>query len=175
MVLTLALQRDTDTAYVDQVLRHELTHMVTDNLPAVPPTWLVEGAAEYTASRVSPHGRVDGVSSLQQRGLTQAQWRGLRNGTFRLVLRTQPDSFYAGTNGQVSDAYTSAWFTCLYIADHYGEATLRRLYDRAAEDAITDSLAAAETDSLAEVLHTTRAKLIRSASSYARGLRRHFV
>ena len=31
----------------------------------------------------------------------------------------------------VDERYNSAFITCLYIADHYGEATLRRLYEQA--------------------------------------------
>ena len=41
------------------------------------------------------------------------------------------DGFYTGSEKVVDERYNSAFITCLYIADHYGEATLRRLYEQA--------------------------------------------
>jgi hypothetical protein len=176
MVLTPALVKSKDAGYVEQVLRHELTHVVTDRIgTGTPPVWLVEGIAEYTASRVVHGSSVDGVTSLQRRGLTSSQWRRLKQGRFSLVLPTDHGEFYRGTNDQVADAYTSAWFTCLYIADHYGERRLRELFQRAADLAGDSSPDVADARALREVLHTSHAALGKAATGYARSLRRHFV
>lgn len=175
MVLTPALIRSKDKGYVDQVLTHELTHVLTDRLGSGPaPVWLVEGAAEYTAVR-SGGSSVDGVSALQQRGLTTGEWKRLRSGSYRLTLPTDHRQFYAGDSETVADHYTSAWFTCLYIADHYGEKKLVRLYTRAAELSGSGSPEQAEAKALEEVLGTDRAALVKAASSYARSTRRKFT
>jgi hypothetical protein len=175
MVLTPALVRSKDTQYVEQVLKHELTHVVTNRISTGEmPIWMVEGIAEYTAAR-SSGGTVDGVTALDRRGLTTSQWRRLRQNKYRMVLPIAHEVFYQGNSDQVGDSYASAWFACLYIADHYGEKRLKALYRRTAELAGTGTAAQAEADALREVLKIDHARLVKDATSYARTLRKRFV
>ena len=118
---------------------------------------------------------VDGVGSLAIHGLPRPAWAQLRNGTWKPLLVVDDASFYAGSTEHVSAAYTTAWLTCLYIADHYGEATLRQLYAAAAARPATESQASSETAVLRSVLHTDRKHLLVAVTTYAKGLRRHFV
>ena len=175
MVLTPALVRSDDTGYVEQVLKHELTHVVTNRISTGElPVWMVEGIAEYTAVR-SGGSSVDGAAALARRGLSNSQWRRLKQGKYRMVLPTAHEVFYQGSSEQVGDSYTSAWFACLFIADHYGEKRLQQLYRRTAELAATGSPASAEAAALREVLDTDHAGLIKDATRYARSVRKRFV
>jgi hypothetical protein len=172
VVLSPALLDNPDRAEVDLTLRHELTHVVTEGLGS-PPVWVVEGAAEYTAARVIRGGRVSGVGAMARRGMTAQEWRSLRDGTFSVVLPTEADDFYSGSFGKVDDAYTSAWLAMLYIADHWGEATMRRFYTELAHS--SDDPADAEEQAIHDVLRTTHARLVAAVDRYARGLRRSFA
>ncbi len=165
-----------DDAYARAVLRHELTHVA---LAAVgdrrPPTWLVEGVAEYTGFRHVGASGVDAVAALAERGLRRETWTQLKAGSWKPRLVSADDAFYTGSEAQVDDAYTTAWFTCLYIADHYGESKLRALYQAAATATAARSDAQAEADALRSVLHLTRSQLQTRVRSYARQLRGNFV
>ena len=72
-------------------------------------------------------------------------------------------------------AYTDSWLTCLYIAAHYGEDYLFRLYRAAAAAPPGQDPAVTEAAVLRSVLTTDRATLIRGASAYARTLRSNFT
>lgn len=167
---------DASDAYSRPVLRHELTHValagVGDRRPS---TWLVEGAAEYTGfRRLTGSGAVNGVGALARRGLSRDTWSRLKQGTWKSRLISD-DNFYTGTETEVDDAYTTAWFTCLYIADHFGEAKLRDLYTTMATSPESLSDTEAETAALKEVLSLDRSTLQTRVRSYARRLRTNFV
>jgi hypothetical protein len=165
-----------DDAYTEAVLRHELTHVALALETGVrPPAWLVEGVAEYTGFRVITGGKVDGIGALAQRGLRKDTWAQLKRGTWKPSLVAGDDEFYAGNEATVDNAYTSAWFTCLYIADHYGEATLRALYTAATAQPQGQTQDQVEAAALSSVLHTDRASLLTATRTYARSLRSHFV
>jgi hypothetical protein len=165
-----------DDTYTQAVLRHELTHVAlalegSDR----PPAWLVEGAAEYTGFRAVNGKTVDGVEALAQRGLRKDTWAQLKRGTWKPSLVAADDTFYAGSEIAVDNNYTTAWFTCLYIADHYGEAKLRALYAAAAKQPEGQTQEEVEAAVLKSVLHTDRATLVAATKSYARSTRSHFV
>jgi hypothetical protein len=115
-----------------QVLRHEVTHVATAGLGNGVASWLTEGAAEYTGfARHTGDGGLDATTTLGRHGLTSAEVSATLRGTWRPTLLDAAD-FYAGSAGAVDEHYDSAFITCLYIADRYGEPTLRRFYERAA-------------------------------------------
>jgi len=78
--------------------------------------------------------------------------------------------FFRGSAAQQADAYTSAWLTCLYIADHYGQEALRALFDAAAQADWCATPAQVEREVLSTVLRTDRAGLARAVKVYARSL-----
>jgi hypothetical protein len=156
------------------VIRHELTHMATFGR-AEAPAWVSEGAAEYTAYRsISGSASVDGVEALDDRGLPLPMWAELKRSSYEPVLEIEHDVFYAGSAREVGEKYADAWFAALYIADTYGESTLRRFMARASDPA-QPTIAAREKVALAEVLDTDRESFQQAVSTYARDLRQNFV
>jgi hypothetical protein len=165
-----------DDAYTEAVLRHELTHVALALEPGLrAPAWMVEGVAEYTGFRTLSGGKVDGVAALAQRGLRKDTWTQLKRGTWKPSLVSGDDEFYAGSEATVDNDYTTAWFTCLYIADHYGEATLRALYAAATAQPAGQTQDQVETAAIRSVLHADRATLLSATRTYAHTLRSHFV
>lgn len=164
-----------DTAEARAVLRHELTHVAfsAEGGESVP-SWLVEGIAEYTGYRTGG-ASVDGVGALGKRGLPRATWTQLRRGTWKPTLVVEPSEFYGGSAEHVAATYTTAWLTCMYIADRYGEQALAKLYRAAGKAPAEDDPEAVEAAILKSVLKTDRAKLSRGTTSYARRIRSRFV
>jgi hypothetical protein len=166
MVLTPYLLERTRSGSVD-VLRHEMTHVATARLGGHVPAWLVEGAAEYTGfARRNGAGDLDPTTTFGRHGLTATEVSSTADGRWRPTLLDRRD-FYTGSESAVDEHYNSAFITCLYIADHYGDAALRRLYERSA--------GTTEAAALSQVLHTTRGRLVRAVGGYAAGLRRRLV
>jgi hypothetical protein len=165
-----------DDGHIQSVLRHQLTHVALALEGSHrPPAWLVAGAAEYTGFRQVSGGSVDGVGALSTRGLRKEIWAQLKRGTWKPNLVATDDEFYAGSEPGEGNAYATAWFTCLYIAEHYGEARLRALYAEAARQPAGQSQEQTEAAALRSVLHTDRATLLAATTDYAHGLRGHFV
>ena len=156
------------------VVRHELTHVATAMRGKQAPSWLSEGAAEYTAYRVlRSSGRANGVEALHRRGLPRQLWSDLRKSSYRPDLVTDHAYFYGGTSDEVDRRYSDSWFAALYIADTYGEATLRAFYEKATDPAYAGP-AAREEVALRTVLNTDRATFVKRVGEYARALRRNF-
>ena len=129
MVLTPYLLERTRSGSVD-VLRHEMTHVATARLGGHVPAWLVEGAAEYTGP---PAGTGPATSTRRppSAGTGSPPRRCPRPPTAAGAPRcSDRRGFYTGSESAVDEHYNSAFITCLYIADHYGDAALRRLYER---------------------------------------------
>jgi hypothetical protein len=165
-----------DDSSTRAVLRHELTHVALAlEGRHRPPAWLVEGVAEYTGFRQISGGSVDGVGALANRGLRKELWAQLKRGAWKPNLIVTDSEFYAGSGSGVDNAYTTAWFTCLYIADHYGEAKLRALYTEAAQQPSEQGQEQVEAAVLKSVLDTDRATLLAATKAYAYSLRSHFV
>lgn len=104
--------RDKDNA---DLLTHEVTHVATQERTLVgTPEWLSEGAAEYTAYRYLRPFAVDLPRSLQRQVSTGS-----------VALPTY--EFY---QRQVDANYIAGFLACAYVAQEYGEPTLRRMYAR---------------------------------------------
>ena len=109
------LPGDMDSAYT---LTHEVAHVATQRWTwAGAPAWLVEGAAEYTATRSQP-----GLPVL----LPPSLRRQVANGSVYLPTY----DFY---ERQVAAHYVVGYLACAYISDRFGESTLRRYYRELAE------------------------------------------
>ena len=93
------------------VLRHELFHYAAraDTAPDAP-RWLTEGVADFVARPATPR-----PGPAQAGGLAQ--------------LPTDADLDTEGATRTL--AYDRAWWFTRFVADRYGTATLRRLYERA--------------------------------------------
>jgi hypothetical protein len=165
MVVTPYLLASPRSGYSD-ILRHELTHVATAAFSQRVPVWLVEGAAEYTGFARRSGTTLDATRTLGEHGLTSAEVSATARGTWRPTL-VEGHGFYAGSEKAVDERYNSAFITCLYIADHYGEARLRLLYEQAHRGG--------ERQILRQVLHTDRAHLIAAAGAYATTLRQRLV
>lgn len=148
----------------DAVLRHEVTHVALA-LDAVsePPTWVVEGLAEYVAYRTLRRGRLDPVAALDRRGLSTATWDALSEGAWTPRLFAAPGEFYSGSNAEVAQAYTDAWLTCLFVADEFGEQALFSLHAAGDDEAAVSS-----------VLGISRKELVERTARYAGDLRARF-
>ncbi len=177
MVVTPYLLEEADPVEYVDVLRHELTHVATAEISPGLPVWLVEGAAEYTSfARGTGRGAPDAATVFERRGRSATVEERMEEGTWRPSLERGP-RFYSGTDEAVDGAYDSAFVTCLFIADRYGERALRRLYERAAEIALQNRLQPAVTEiteetALREVLRTDRRRLTRDVARFATRLAR---
>lgn len=100
------------------VLRHELTHVATrgSTTPDVP-MWLTEGFADYVG-----YVGVDLPAGSIARKLSDS----LRAGRLPDELPAGED--FAGTSGNLSRSYESAWLACELIRERFGEQRLVRLY-----------------------------------------------
>ncbi|MDQ1294070.1 MAG: hypothetical protein QG608_1953 [Actinomycetota bacterium] len=158
-----------------RLLRHEIAHVALFRTGWGPvPTWLEEGAAEFTGWGAEAGGGVAPTAALGQRGLPESQWKALRSRKWRPTLVADSGQFYAGSGEKVGTAYASAWLTCLYIADRYGPARLRALYRATATYPGDRSAAEAEQIALRSVLNTDRAGLRSQVGAFAYELRKGF-
>jgi hypothetical protein len=180
MILTpYLLQQGNRPGYVD-ILRHEMTHVAMARVSSGVPVWLVEGAAEYTGfARRTGSGRLDATTTLGRHGLTRAEVGSTLTGSWRPTLEADT-GFYRGSEKAVDEHYNSAFITCLYIADRYGEKALRRLYERSAQLAGNSPLAgvlvaSTERAALRQVLRTDRGQLAKDVGAYATRLRQRLV
>lgn len=173
LVVTPYLLRQSD-AYSISVLRHEVTHVATDHLGRYPPAWLLEGAAEYTGFRLGGK-RVDAERTFGRHGVPPATAKAMQRGTWRPVLVTDPRQFYQGSSKAVEAAYIDSWIAALYVADRYGDATLRRLYRTAAAQPESASWAEVEAVALRTVLQTDRERFTAAVRAYGIDLRKRFA
>ena len=100
------------------VLTHELTHVATRRAtgPAVP-GWLAEGFADYVGYR-----DVDLPLALSARELRA----DIRAGKIPSALPADGD--FAGSNGDLAQAYEQAWLAVRLLADRHGQEGLLRFY-----------------------------------------------
>ena len=111
------------------VLRHELFHYAARAKTALDaPRWLTEGVADFVGRPAAPRPGPGQAASLAE-------------------LPSDADLDTAGATRSL--AYDRAWWFARYVADRYGTATLRRLYERACgpghpdvEQAVSESLGA---------------------------------
>jgi hypothetical protein len=119
------------------VLRHELFHFAAraDTAPDAP-RWLTEGVADFVARPEAPRPGPERAPALAR-------------------LPTDADLGTAGAARTL--AYDRAWWFTRFVADRYGTATLRRLYERACgtghpdvATAVSDTLGAGLPEVLAQ-------------------------
>ncbi|MGH3674868.1 MAG: peptidase [Mycobacterium sp.] len=118
------------------VLRHELFHFAARADTALDaPRWLTEGVADFVARPEAPRPGPARAATLAQ-------------------IPTDADLDTAGTARTL--AYDRAWWFTRFVADRYGTATLRRLYERACgpghpdvATAVSDTLGAGVPEVLA--------------------------
>lgn len=125
------------------VMTHELTHVATRALTKDwTPTWLAEGAADYTGYVDS--GVPAAMASVELR-------RDVRAGELPSAL---PDSAaFATTNGNLAQAYEMSWLACRMIAERYGQAKLVAFYRTVGAAPSADhSTDASTADALRQVL-----------------------
>jgi hypothetical protein len=124
------------------VLRHELFHFAAraDTAPDAP-RWLTEGVADFVARPAAPRPGPERAAEMA-------------------VLPSDADLETVGRTRTL--AYDRAWWFTRFVADRYGTAALRRLYQRACgpghpgiETAVSETLVA----DLGEVLADWRAWL----------------
>lgn len=97
------------------LLTHEVTHVATqERTLSGAPEWLSEGAAAYTAYRYLRPFAVDLPTSLQR----QVSAGSVALPTYEFYQR------------RVDANYLAGFLACAYVAQEYGEPTLRRLYAR---------------------------------------------
>jgi len=152
-------------------LRHEVTHVATARTGRPVPGWLAEGAAEYTGFRLGGT-HVDALRTFAQHGLTTAATQALRRRTWTPQLLNDRASFYSGNAGEVAAGYLDGWIASLYVADRYGDAALRRLYDTAATQPAAASWDAVDAAALRAVLGTDHAHFVAAVRSYGVALYR---
>ena len=119
------------------VLRHELFHYaVRADTASDAPRWLTEGVADFVARPEAPRPGPAQAATLAR-------------------LPSDADLDTAGATRTL--AYDRAWWFSRYVADRYGTATLRRLYERACgpghpdvETAVSESLGADLDEVLAD-------------------------
>ena len=170
LVVTPYVLARTDARAVS-TLRHEVTHVATVRTGRPVAGWLAEGAAEFTGFRLGGT-RVDAARTFAAHGLTATAADQLRHGTWHPQLVVDRDAFYAGTSEAVSALYLDGWIAALYVADRYGDAVLRRLYDDEASRPTSQSWDAVDTGALHAVLGTDHAGFTESVRRYAQALYR---
>jgi hypothetical protein len=157
-------------AALDTWLRTELTHLIRwrqDMAGGALPTWMLAGAGDYTAYRAGrPTASASAVAAAY--GLEPDTVAAIRRGTWRPRLDLDPEPFAPGAAGAAAGR-DSAFLTCLYVADRFGDDKLRRLVERAADQG--DSRAAgAESAAVRAVLQTDRAHVIAQVGAWAHRL-----
>ena len=130
---------------VRSVLRHELTHVAARAKTSEDTEmWVSEGFADYSGYR-------DSGAAFVQLAPTLAAI--VAAGGPPTVLPKDEDFSAGGARSSV--AYESAWSVFAFVADRFGESTLRALYEALASGSSTDS-------AFASVLESTRAQFVAS-------------
>ncbi|OZC44783.1 hypothetical protein CH286_19755 [Rhodococcus sp. WWJCD1] len=134
---------------VRSVLRHELTHVAARARTADGTAlWVAEGFADYSGYRNS------GADSSQ---LAPTLAAIVASGGPPTVLPKDEDFGAGGARSSV--AYESAWSVFAFVADRFGEPTLRRLYEALASGPASDG----STDAaFASVLGLDRTQFVAS-------------
>lgn len=134
------------------LLRHEIAHVATASLTAPgTPTWLVEGAAEWTAYAADPSER-DVPDDVYDAGA---------NGK---LLQTLPGSvdFYTQDH-----SYDVSFLVCDYIQEQYGVGKLRELYDALSEVRSVAFSGQEQDRAIPKVLGVSTEQLVRDVNAWA--------
>jgi hypothetical protein len=135
------------------LLTHEVTHVATQSrtFPGAP-SWLAEGAAEFTAYRYLQPFTVRLPKQLS---------RQVAAGSVDLATY----DFY---NRAVTSHYVAGFLACAYINDNYGAATLRQVYRQLGRNMREVNIPQAQRKVFRRLLDTTPAQLSRDLADYAR-------
>ncbi|MBY4383063.1 hypothetical protein HQO24_15120 [Rhodococcus fascians] len=126
------------------VLRHELTHVAARAKTAEGTAlWVAEGFADYSGYRSSG-------ADFRQLAPTLASI--VAAGGPPTVLPKDEDFGAGGTRSHV--AYESAWSVFAFVADRYGESTLRRFYEALAAGPGSDGVVDAAITSVLSLSRT---------------------
>jgi hypothetical protein len=100
------------------VITHEETHVASRSATgSLEPTWLVEGLADYVGfldTDISP--------TVAAHELKDDLDAGRRLGSL------PSDASYSGGNKRLAQMYDESWLACRFIAQHWGQSALVRLY-----------------------------------------------
>lgn len=134
------------------LLTHEVTHVATlsRTFPGAP-TWLAEGAAEFTAYRYLRPFEVRLPPPLR---------REVAAGSVELPTY----DFY---QRDVTAHYIAGFLACAYIYDEYGAATLRQVYRRLGRNVREALIPQAQRKVFRQLLDTTPARFSRDLADFA--------
>jgi hypothetical protein len=137
------------------VITHELTHVASRAATGrLVPDWLIEGLADYVGFRetgVPPTIAAHALKVYLDAGHS--------------VPGLPQDTAYDGSNKQLSMSYDESWLACRFIAEHWGQSALVRLY-RAVGATKAGSQRAATESGLHDVLHISLATFTREWQRY---------
>jgi hypothetical protein len=137
------------------VMTHEITHVASRAAGGrYLSEWLTEGFADYVGFRetgIAPTTAAHALKVYLDAG--------------HAVPGLPADSAYDGANKNLSMAYDESWLACRFVADHWGQAALVRLY-RAVGAVTTGSEQSATETGLRGVLHTSLAAFTRGWQHY---------
>jgi hypothetical protein len=137
------------------VITHEITHVASRSATGpLTPDWLIEGLADYAGYRevnVTPR-----IAAAELKTYLDAGHR---------LTGLPSDEAYAGTNKHLDRTYDQSWLACRFIAEHWGQPTLIRLY-RAVGAAASGSSATATKAGVRAVLHESLPAFVGQWESY---------
>jgi hypothetical protein len=141
------------SSYLPALLRHEVTHVATSRwTEAGAPTWLVEGAAEYTAYRENPYGR----------RFPKSVFTSAAKGHLLDALPTN-SQFYKQSTG-----YDRTFLLCYYIKVKYGEGKLVTLYRTVGDITKDTKTAASVKKDIPKVLGISQKQLLINFNAWAK-------
>jgi hypothetical protein len=137
------------------VMAHEITHVASRTLTGpLMPDWLIEGLADYVGYRETGVPPTVGAHELKS-------W--LDGGHHLSSLPS--DAAYNGANKYLGLAYDESWLAARYVAEHWNQATLVRLY-RAVGSTLSGSQTSATDTGLRKVLHVSLATFTKQWRGY---------
>jgi hypothetical protein len=158
------------TTYDDPWTRRELRYALTygaliDDGGAYVPAWMRHGVGLYASTRTGG-GAVDALAALDARPPSDPTLARIRRGGWLPSLPLV--GFAAGSDARTEAELDSAWFGWLYVADTFGEAKVRALWQAAtAGNGYLDDTAQM---ALASALDMSKATFEKNVAAYARRL-----
>jgi hypothetical protein len=137
------------------VITHEATHVASRSATgALEPTWLIEGLADYVGFLETGISPTIGAHELK-----------VDIDAGRHVGGLPTDSAYNGDNKRLAQMYDESWLAGRFIAQHWGQSALVRLY-RAVGAVKSGSETSATDASMRAVLRESLAAFTRQWQAY---------
>lgn len=146
-------------------LRYDVTMIATTAAGAWAPMWMQTGAAQYMAMRRTKGGRPDVRGMLAASSFADQTLAAAEQGTWVPQFVLDSDTWPTATDDSIART-DDAFLACLFLADRYGEQTLRALYEVAALG--EGSPAENQDEALRSVLHLTRQQFEAQVTAYGR-------